>query len=313
MNYFLPKQSNGNQNVSKKIRLILGIGAGILIIAIIVGISASISSSNDFNYSNQTATIQKAVVDRMVTIMMATSIAKRIVTEEPTLLIPSITPNVFTSTPLILAPGADCIPNNPIEVAVVSAIVDGDTVHVRMNGQEYKVRYIGMDAPETGTGVAASNATAANQAMTTGQTVLMVKDVSDTDKYGRLLRYVIAGNGFVNYELVRQGYAKAKDYPPDTACSANLATAMNKAKGNQLGLWQSTASPVPVVLATSAPVRSGEIQTSGSNCDPAYPTVCIPPPPPDLDCGDVQYRRFQVLAPDPHNFDRDGDGIGCES
>ena len=50
-----------------------------------------------------------------------------------------------------------------------------------------------------------------------------------------------------------------------------------------------------------------------ASCSPAYPTVCIPPPPPDLNCGDIPYRRFQVLAPDPHNFDSDGDGIGCES
>ncbi len=51
---------------------------------------------------------------------------------------------------------------------------------------------------------------------------------------------------------------------------------------------------------------------SGSNCDPSYPTVCIPSPPPDLDCGDIPYRRFPVRPPDPHRFDRDGDGIGCE-
>ncbi|HCG29364.1 MAG TPA: nuclease, partial [Chloroflexi bacterium] len=49
------------------------------------------------------------------------------------------------------------------------------------------------------------------------------------------------------------------------------------------------------------------------NCDPAYPDVCIPPPPPDLSCKDIPYRRFRVLPPDPHGFDRDGDGIGCES
>ena len=49
------------------------------------------------------------------------------------------------------------------------------------------------------------------------------------------------------------------------------------------------------------------------NCDPAYPTVCIPPPPPDLDCSDISYRNFKVLAPDPHHFDSDGDGVGCES
>jgi micrococcal nuclease len=48
-------------------------------------------------------------------------------------------------------------------------------------------------------------------------------------------------------------------------------------------------------------------------CDPRYPGVCIPPPPPDLDCGDIPFRRFTVLPPDPHRFDGDGDGIGCES
>jgi len=51
----------------------------------------------------------------------------------------------------------------------------------------------------------------------------------------------------------------------------------------------------------------------GTSCDPAYPTVCIPPPPPDLDCKDIPYRRFTVLPPDPHRFDGDHDGIGCES
>lgn len=52
--------------------------------------------------------------------------------------------------------------------------------------------------------------------------------------------------------------------------------------------------------------------TRGPNCDAAYPTVCIPSPPPDLDCKDVKERRFKVLAPDPHKFDADGNGIGCE-
>lgn len=49
-----------------------------------------------------------------------------------------------------------------------------------------------------------------------------------------------------------------------------------------------------------------------SNCDPAYPDVCLAPPPPDLDCKDVPYRNFRVLNPDPHHFDQDLDGIGCE-
>ena len=49
-----------------------------------------------------------------------------------------------------------------------------------------------------------------------------------------------------------------------------------------------------------------------SNCSLAYFDVCIPAPEPDLDCGEISYRRFKVLPPDPHRFDSDGDGIGCE-
>jgi len=51
----------------------------------------------------------------------------------------------------------------------------------------------------------------------------------------------------------------------------------------------------------------------GRRCDPSCPDVCIPPPPPDLDCEDIPYRNFRVLPPDPHHFDADGDGIGCET
>lgn len=65
-----------------------------------------------------------------------------------------------------------------------------------------------------------------------------------------------------------------------------------------------TGPPFPGVSPTPA--------FSPGSCDPAYPTVCIPPPPPDLDCGDIPYRRFTVLASDPHRFDGDHDGIGCE-
>jgi hypothetical protein len=48
-------------------------------------------------------------------------------------------------------------------------------------------------------------------------------------------------------------------------------------------------------------------------CDPSYPDFCIPPPPPDLDCGDIAEKNFTALAPDPHGFDGDSDGIGCET
>jgi hypothetical protein len=69
-----------------------------------------------------------------------------------------------------------------------------------------------------------------------------------------------------------------------------------------------TQTPAPTATATLAPATPTRVA-----CDPSYPTVCIPPAPPDLDCAEVPFRRFQVLPPDPHGFDGDKDGIGCET
>ncbi len=74
-----------------------------------------------------------------------------------------------------------------------------------------------------------------------------------------------------------------------------------------------TVRSSPVVPPRYDPDEGGGGGGGGGNCDPSYPTVCIPPPPPDLDCGDVPYRNFKVLPPDPHHFDGDHDGIGCET
>ncbi len=62
----------------------------------------------------------------------------------------------------------------------------------------------------------------------------------------------------------------------------------------------------------SSPFLLTALSSAAKNCDPAYPSVCIPSPLPDLDCKDIPYRNFKVLPPDPHRFDRDKDGIGCE-
>jgi hypothetical protein len=75
-----------------------------------------------------------------------------------------------------------------------------------------------------------------------------------------------------------------------------------------------------LLLLAGVSVLAGVSLTSAraqQNCDPSYPTVCIPSPPPDLDCGDPQvkgrgYTNFEVRDPDPHRFDGDNDGIGCE-
>ena len=68
---------------------------------------------------------------------------------------------------------------------------------------------------------------------------------------------------------------------------------------------------IVVSSITFVPFKS--IQGQFDDCDSSYPDVCIPSPPPDLDCTDISDKKFTVLSPDPHGFDRDGDGIGCES
>jgi hypothetical protein len=69
---------------------------------------------------------------------------------------------------------------------------------------------------------------------------------------------------------------------------------------------------VAIAISVSASI-SASVAQNAKNCDSAYPTVCIPSPPPDLDCKEISFRNFKVLSPDPHRFDGDKDGIGCES
>jgi hypothetical protein len=67
----------------------------------------------------------------------------------------------------------------------------------------------------------------------------------------------------------------------------------------------------------SAPAIQPQPEAKPSiNCHPRYPDFCIPPPPPDLNCSSAvlaDRSNFAVLSPDPHHFDADHDGVGCES
>lgn len=200
-----------------------------------------------------------------------------------------------------------CLPHNPIEIAEVIHVVDGDTIRVSMDGQDLPLRYIGIDAPENTEKVEAfgEQAFERNQQLLQGKSVFLIKDVSEMDRYQRLLRYIFAGEEFINLILVKEGYARAIRYPPDTACNALFQQAQIVAQSNHLGIRG--------IAKTSSTSNQASVQATPTQCDPAYPTVCIPPPPPDLDCGDITYRGFKVLPPDPHHFDGDKNGIGCEN
>lgn len=147
----------------------------------------------------------------------------------PAPLDPSATvPSGVTPT-AALFPVFDCIPiNNGYQTGIVTAIIDGDTIYVRIDGSEFSVRYIGIDAPELDDREPlAEEAKQLNGSMVDGKTVTLVRDVSETDVYGRLLRYVLVDDVFVNYELVSEGLAEAKRYPPDTSCHDTLLSAQD--------------------------------------------------------------------------------------
>lgn len=128
------------------------------------------------------------------------------------------------------------------EIAYVERVVDGDSIEIMLDGRRFDLRYIGIDAPEIG--MPYSNESAElNQQMVEGQIVELERDVSDTDKYGRLLRYVYLLDGtMVNSELVRLGYALALAYPPDTKYQEAINSFEEEAKEKGLGLW---APPTP--------------------------------------------------------------------
>jgi len=102
----------------------------------------------------------------------------------------------------------------------VVRVVDGDTIVVVVDGVEYRVRYIGIDTPETvhpsePVECFGREASQRNRSLVEGKAVVLEKDVSETDQYGRLLRHVWVEGEMVNAALVGEGYAQVSTYPPD--------------------------------------------------------------------------------------------------
>ena len=132
--------------------------------------------------------------------------------------------------------------------ATVVRVIDGDTIEVDIIGMRYKVRYIGIDTPELDDKrpefcALAQEATRYNRQLVDGKTVRLEKDISETDKYGRLLRYVYVDDIFVNAELVRQGLAWTEAYESDTKYQDYLEELEMEARQAGRRLWAPTLSP----------------------------------------------------------------------
>jgi len=197
---------------------------------------------------------------------------------------------------------------------LVTKVIDGDTISLS-NGEV--VRYIGIDTPETKHpslpvqcfGAEASNK---NKKLVEGKAVRLEKDVSETDKYGRLLRYVWIGDVFVNEYLVQQGFAQVSTYPPDVKYKDIFLQAQKEAREGNLGLWGTcgdfgtpvTPKPAKTSVQTPLPI-SGEWNCSGNtyNCT-------------DFSTHTQAQSAFEScggVGNDIHRLDADKDGLACEN
>jgi micrococcal nuclease len=145
-------------------------------------------------------------------------------------------------SPVPRSPAASPAPAQP-SAGRVTHIVDGDTIEVELQGRRERVRYIGIDTPETthsnrGIERYGPEAMEANRRLVQGQTVRLELDVQQRDPYGRLLAYVYVGEVMVNAELVRQGYALLSTYPPNVKHEALFARLQREAREAKRGLWR---------------------------------------------------------------------------
>ena len=128
-----------------------------------------------------------------------------------------------------------------IKSAKVLSVIDGDTVVI---DGDVKVRYVGIDAPEVDE-CFSEEALAETKKLVEGKTVKLEKDVSEKDKYGRLLRYIYIDGLFINEYLIKQGFAKNMGIKPDLRYYQLFKGAQTEAKNFSRGLWSTCPASKP--------------------------------------------------------------------
>ncbi|MGI8516754.1 MAG: thermonuclease family protein [Acidimicrobiia bacterium] len=231
----------------------------------------------------------------------------------------------------------------------VASITDGDTFRVlSADGANEPVRMIGIDAPDRGDPMWEEASTLLGS-LIGERTVLLVRDQSDRDRFGRLLRSVYVGELFVNEAMVESGLAVATRYEPDTTQADALADAQLRAEVDGLALWglvatatsmatttsstttsivTTTTTPPTTAPATTAPPTTAPPTTTGApvtrapvvSCHSSYLNVCLGVGIGDYDCAggsgngpNYVQGPVSVVGYDEFDLDREGDGVGCES
>jgi len=197
----------------------------------------------------------------------------------------------FSYTPNPTASTQDCSGTARCISGTVTKVIDGDTIKV--DGQS--IRFALASAPELGSyGSGVKETEFIQNICPVGSTALVDEDDKQTQgSYGRIIGVIYCNGLNLNSELLDSGLG----YMDFKFCD------ISEFRNSDWAIKHGCDSKSDVSVGDS----------STNNCDSSYPDFCIPPPPPDLDCGDISQKNFTVLQPDPHRFDGDKDGIGCES
>ncbi len=144
---------------------------------------------------------------------------------------------IHSSLALVTCPTPPPLPTSSPptgEPAHFLRVIDGDTIEVEMGGQHHRLRYIGVNTPERGE-PCYGEAKVANERLVGGGAMTLVRDVSDTDRYDRLLRYVYVDGRFVNEALVREGFAENSVWSPDTRYADHFRALEEEARAANRG------------------------------------------------------------------------------
>lgn len=218
------------------------------------------------------------------------------------------------------------------EQFLVTRVIDGDTIEIEGGD---RLRYIGIDTPETKhpnkvVGCYGKEAEAKNKDLVEGKKVKLEKDVSETDKYGRLLRYVYLDGIMINELLVKEGYAQASSYPPDVKYQDKFNEAEKQAREEERGLWGEVCNPPPSptlfqTSPTSAPIyipKPTEVSSQPVVVETTKSVLVVPPVNNSYSCdckktcpqmSSCEEAYYQLNVCGCSVRDGDDDGVPCET
>lgn len=150
--------------------------------------------------------------------------------------------------------------------AVVTYVVDGDTIEVSFHDIPLRVRYIGIDTPEMwGSECYAREAKAANEQLVLGREVSLVPDLDMLGPYNRQLFYVYVDGICVNQQLVSEGYALVSIYLPNDALVSDLVKSELQATTANRGLWGYCVPPKPPEVPSNSPLRITHVRYASAD------------------------------------------------